>query len=83
MNYAKMYKEKKKRVRDPNLPPPPNLMSHDKTIRGMQANLETTQLSTQQQQNQIEQLKREVRQANYRIELLTNQLRNMRDNNKG
>ena len=29
----KMFKQKKKREVDPNAPPRPNLMSHDKTIR--------------------------------------------------
>ena len=75
-----MYKAKKKRVRDPNLPPPPNLLSHDKTIRGINSTLEITQSISQYQQQQIDELKRKLNQALYRIDLLTTHLRNTRNN---
>ena len=73
-----MYKAKKKRIRDPNLPPPPNLLSHDKTIRGINSTLEITQSISQYQQQQIDELKRKLNQALYRIDLLTTHLRNTR-----
>jgi hypothetical protein len=73
-----MYQEKQKRVRDPNLPPPPNLLSHDKVIRGMTADLGNTQQSLQQQQEEIRLLKGKLTQALYRIDVLTQYLRNSR-----
>lgn len=39
MSLHDMYKVKKKRPVDPNAPPRPNLMSHDKTIRETNAKL--------------------------------------------
>jgi hypothetical protein len=40
-NMLKAMKAKKKRAVDPNAPPRPNLMSHDKQIREMGANHST------------------------------------------
>jgi hypothetical protein len=76
--FAKMYAVKKKRVRDPSLPPPPNLLSHDKTIRGINMTLEQTQAMVQQQAGELQSLKNKLNQAMYRIELLTNYMRNSR-----
>jgi hypothetical protein len=73
-----MYQEKQKRVRDPNLPPPPNLLSHDKVIRGMNVDLSNTQSTLQQQQEEIRMLKGKLTQALYRIDMLTSYLRNNR-----
>jgi hypothetical protein len=71
MDYSKMYKQKVKKVRDPNLPPRPNLMSHDKTIRGMNANFEMSQRLAHQQQVKINSLEAEIRRINNRLETLT------------
>lgn len=40
----KLMKAKKKRPVDPNAPPRPNLMSHDKVIRGQKATIEQLQI---------------------------------------
>jgi uncharacterized coiled-coil protein SlyX len=48
-----MYKIKKKRPVDPNAPPRPNLMSHDKVIRDQKVTID-------QQQEQIQSLKRRL-----------------------
>lgn len=71
-----MYSEKKKRAVDPNAPPRPTLLGHNKIIKGVQADIDETRLISQQQQAQIDQLKAELRRANHRIELLTDHLRN-------
>src|ERR1700741_1742526 len=76
--FQKMYKQKAKRVRDPNLPPPPNLLAHDKTIRGMAGDIEHTQSTMQQQSEEIRLLKSKLNQALYRIDLLTSYLRTNR-----
>lgn len=39
--FLKALKPKKKRAVDPNAPPRPNLMSHDKTIRDMRSAADT------------------------------------------
>ena len=53
MSIADMYKIKKKRPVDPNAPPRPNLMSHDKVIRDQKITID-------QQQEQIQALKRRM-----------------------
>ncbi len=40
MSMINMYKTKKKRAVDPNAPPRPNLLSHEKTIKETRATLE-------------------------------------------
>lgn len=74
--FQKMYKTKAKRVRDPNLPPPPTLLGQVKVIKDVQNDIGVTRTIAQQQQYEIDLLKRELRRANHRIELLTNHLRN-------
>lgn len=59
-------------------PPRPNLMSHDKTIREITGVASQHQNHLQQQQNEIDSLKRKLNQALYRIDLLTNHLRKNR-----
>jgi len=71
-----MYAEKKKRVRDPSLPPPPNLMSHDKTIRTMNLTIEQLSAMVQQQASDIASLKNKLHQAMYRVDMLTNYVKN-------
>lgn len=70
-----MYQEKPKRVRDPSLPPPPNLLSHDKIIRGMAATDEQMQHVIQQQQEEIRLLKSRLNQTTYRLDMLTNYIK--------
>lgn len=52
-NIFKVMKAKKKRAVDPNAPPRPNLLSHEKTIKDMNA-------TAQSQNTEIEILKRKV-----------------------
>lgn len=52
-NIFKVMKAKKKRAVDPNAPPRPNLLSHEKTIKGITA-------TAQSQQTEIEILKRRL-----------------------
>ena len=53
----KMFKQKKKREVDPNAPPRPNLMSHDKTIRESQAAFNQLENHVHSQQEEIDKLK--------------------------
>ena len=53
----KMFKQKKKRAVDPNAPPRPNLLSHDKTIREGQAAFSNLENRVRSQQEEIAKLK--------------------------
>ena len=53
----KMFKQKKKREVDPNAPPRPNLMSHDKTIRESKVEFDRLRDLVNQQADEIATLK--------------------------
>ena len=53
----KMFKKKKKREVDPNAPPRPNLMSHDKTIREGRVEFDRLRDLVNQQADEITALK--------------------------
>jgi uncharacterized protein YaaN involved in tellurite resistance len=53
----KMFKQKKKREVDPNAPPRPNLMSHDKTIREGRVEFDRLRDLVNQQADEITSLK--------------------------
>jgi uncharacterized protein YaaN involved in tellurite resistance len=53
----KMFKQKKKREVDPNAPPRPNLMSHDKTIREGRIEFDRLRDLVNQQADEITSLK--------------------------
>ena len=53
----KMFKQKKKREVDPNAPPRPNLMSHDKTIRESRVEFDRLRDLVNQQADEITALK--------------------------
>ena len=53
----KMFKQKKKREVDPNAPPRPNLMSHDKTIRESRIEFDRLRDLVNQQADEIAALK--------------------------
>ena len=63
----KAMRAKKKREVDPNAPPRPNLLSHEKTIKGMTA-------TSQSQAADIEFLKRRVHELERRLRAQTNYL---------
>ena len=53
----KMFKQKKKREVDPNAPPRPNLMSHDKTIRESKVEFDRLRDLVNQQAGELASLK--------------------------
>jgi predicted RNase H-like nuclease (RuvC/YqgF family) len=57
-----MYRQKKKRVVDPNAPPRPNLLSHEKVLKDVK-------MSNEQRDQEINRLQR-------RVDELENKLRN-------
>jgi phage shock protein A len=59
-------KAKVKRPVDPNAPPRPNLLSHDKEIRGMKSTGEMAMQQIMQLQDQVRKLERKLaRQSDY------------------
>jgi len=58
MSLHDMYKVKKKRPVDPNAPPRPNLMSHDKTIRETNAKLAEMERTIHFLRQRVEDLER-------------------------
>lgn len=62
MNNLSMYKVKKKRAVDPNAPPRPNLLSHEKVLKGNKELMD--------QQHQI------IADLRYRVERLESKLAN-------
>ena len=51
-----MYKPKKKRAVDPNAPPRPNLLSHEKVLKDTKLTLEQLQHENQQLKHRLEAL---------------------------
>lgn len=61
-----MYRVKKKREVDPNAPPRPNLMSHDKVIRDQKAVIEQMEQTVRMLTRRIEELERkQINQTAY------------------
>ena len=71
----KMFKQKKKRAVDPNAPPRPNLLSHDKTIREGQAAFSNLENRVRSQQEEIDKLKSNYSNMQQSINQLINLVR--------
>lgn len=68
------YKTKKKRAVNPDAPPRPNLMSHDKKLRDQsEATIRLLKI-VEQQQDQIDNLKRKYDQMQQSISQIINRL---------
>jgi len=71
----KMFKQKKKREVDPNAPPRPNLLSHDKTIREGQAAFSNLENRVRSQQEELAKLKSDYANLQQSISQILNYLR--------
>ena len=71
----KMFKQKKKREVDPNAPPRPNLMSHDKTIREGQAAFTQLEDRVRKQAEEIARLKSDYANMQQSVAHIINHLR--------
>lgn len=56
MSMFDMYKVKKKRAVDPNAPPRPNLLSHEKVLKDTKVTIEQLQAQNQELKSRIEAL---------------------------
>ncbi len=71
----KMFKQKKKREVDPNAPPRPNLMSHDKTIRESRVEFDRLRDLVNQQADEITSLKNKYISMQQSVDQLINFVR--------
>ena len=71
----KMFKQKKKREVDPNAPPRPNLMSHDKTIRESRVEFDRLRDLVNQQADEIAALKNKYNNMQSSVDQLINFVR--------
>lgn len=71
----KQFKQKKKREVDPNAPPRPNLMSHDKTIREGQMAFTRLEDRVRDQEEQIRSLKTDYANLQQSVAHILNYLR--------
>ena len=69
------FKQKKKRAVDPNAPPRPNLMSHDKTIREGQMAFTRLEDRVNQQAEEIARLKTDYSNLQQSVAHILNYLR--------
>jgi uncharacterized protein YaaN involved in tellurite resistance len=70
----KMFKQKKKREVDPNAPPRPNLMSHDKTIRESKVEFDRLRDLVNQQADEITALKNKYNNMQSSVDRILNYL---------
>lgn len=70
----KMFKQKKKRDVDPNAPPRPNLMSHDKTIRESKVEFDRLRDLVNQQADEIAALKNKYNNMQSSVDRILNYL---------
>lgn len=72
---AGQFKQKKKRAVDPNAPPRPNLMSHDKTIREGQMVVERLMGIVERQQTELERLRTDYKNMQQSVEQIISIMR--------
>lgn len=70
-----MFKQKKKREVDPNAPPRPNLLSHDKTIREGQQAFAHLEDRVRKQADEIDRLKSNYANMQQSVNQILNYLR--------
>lgn len=76
------FKAKKKRVVDPNAPPRPNLLSHEKKLKDAAMAFDQMKERVFQQQDEIEALRRRLAYLENVVNGLTHFTRNLRRNTK-
>ncbi len=69
------FKQKKKRAVDPNAPPRPNLMSHDKKLREQTEAFDRMLRVVERQQDELESLRLKYQQMQQSIDQIINVLR--------
>lgn len=74
--FVKSLKQKKKRERDPNLPPPPTLLGQVKELRLTRENIERMEIQITTLHQRMEYLESRNRRLESTVEALENWIRN-------
>jgi chromosome segregation ATPase len=69
MDYSQ-YKVKKKRAVDPNAPPRPNLLSHEKVLKDTKSQIAEIVAAVQDQAHEIRSLRSRINQLEHTINIL-------------
>jgi hypothetical protein len=72
--FKKLYKHKKTRVRDPNLPPPPNLFSTVRDLKDAKSIVDAHSAELQMLRQRVERLENRNNYLENYVELLRNHL---------
>lgn len=75
-SFLKSLKVKKKRLRDPNLPPPPNLFSQAKELRLTKDEIDRLQLELNLTRQRLDNLESRNRALESQFEAMQNWIRN-------
>jgi len=70
--FQKLYKHKKPRVRDPNLPPPPTLLGQVKELKDTREILEQTAMQLRVMEQRISRLETKNRYLENYVDILRN-----------
>lgn len=73
--FLKTLKIKKKRERDPNLPPPPNLFSQAKELRDTKSNLENLEIEFYLMRQRVSYMENHIKRLESSLETLQNWIR--------
>lgn len=74
--FAKLLRNKKKRSRDPNLPPPPTLLGQVKELKSTRNDLDQVQLELVMTRQRLDQLETRNRRLESHVRDLENFIRN-------
>lgn len=77
MKPSDMYKVKKKRAVDPNAPPRPNLLSHEKVLKDTKLTIEQQAEMIRNLQRRVEQLESKLSSQNSAISTLSGYIANL------
>jgi hypothetical protein len=75
-SFARSLKQKKRRVRDPNLPPPPTLLGQVKELRLTKEEIDRLQLQIMLTQQRVEYLEASNRRLENSLESVQNWVKN-------
>jgi septal ring factor EnvC (AmiA/AmiB activator) len=70
------YQSKKKRVRDPNLPPPPTLLGQVKELRLTREQIESVETRIAELENENRNLQFQITDLTFKLNRLTRQIKN-------
>jgi polyhydroxyalkanoate synthesis regulator phasin len=73
-----MYKQKKKRAIDPDAPPRPTLLGHEKQIKDFRTQFNMLGMTAEVTTSQVEVLRRRVNRLENQIEAMTNYINKLR-----